>query len=290
MDHPNGMSPYGLALVRSRFGSRPRRWQRPIEVAVVLLALASGLLIPGSLSEQTAGRAASRPAEEFLMVPVRVHLLRAEKSPAVGTKLSREDVERILRKANGIWHAAGVHLWVESVVEEKPAVASTNEIEAPLPMEALKGLRPADSRAEGMFHVYYVGRCVVNGIYLGRDALFVQEAARLNPVPGGIDEPLPRVTSHEIGHALGLPHRQARTNLMASGTTGFSLSDAEIETARHAGYRLSWVERAEAFMNKADALAGAGRKDEARSRYRAIAGLPGESPLKERARARLGAL
>jgi predicted Zn-dependent protease len=43
---------------------------------------------------------------------------------------------------------------------------------------------------------------------------------------------LPRVTSHEIGHALGLKHRQDKTNLMQSGTTGFSLNDAEIAAAR----------------------------------------------------------
>ncbi|MEI7821499.1 MAG: matrixin family metalloprotease, partial [Verrucomicrobiota bacterium] len=46
------------------------------------------------------------------------------------------------------------------------------------------------------------------------------------------DEPLPRVTSHEIGHALSLSHRQDRTNLMASGTTGFSLNDTEVKAAR----------------------------------------------------------
>jgi predicted Zn-dependent protease len=54
----------------------------------------------------------------------------------------------------------------------------------------------------------------------------------LREVPGGLDEPLPRVTSHEIGHALGLEHRQDTTNLMQSGTTGFSLNEAEIATAR----------------------------------------------------------
>jgi hypothetical protein len=118
----------------------------------------------------------------------------------------------------------------------------------------------------------------------------VQEAARLNPVPGGIDEPLPRVTSHELGHGLQLPHRQARTNLMASGTTGTSLNEAEIETARHTCYRLDWVEQAEAFLKKADDLLAVGKKEEARARYKAILELPGQSPLKDRAKERLIAL
>jgi hypothetical protein len=54
----------------------------------------------------------------------------------------------------------------------------------------------------------------------------------LREVETGIDEPLPRVTAHELGHALGLPHRQDRTNLLASGTTGTALNAREVETAR----------------------------------------------------------
>ncbi len=70
----------------------------------------------------------------------------------------------------------------------------------------------------------------------GNEAEF-RYSARMNPsippaVPRRGSGPLPRVTSHEIGHALSLNHRQDRTNLMASGTTGFSLNEAEIKAAR----------------------------------------------------------
>lgn len=41
-----------------------------------------------------------------------------------------------------------------------------------------------------------------------------------------------RTTAHEIAHQLGLPHRQDSTNLMASGTTGWTLNNAEIDTMR----------------------------------------------------------
>src|SRR2546421_9114516 len=110
----------------------------------------------------------------------------------------------------------------------------------------------------------------VTAIFIRRDGIFLQEIAALRPVPGGTDEPLPRVTSHELGHGLGLPHRQDRTNLMASGTTGTSLNEEEIQTARHKAESLPWIESAEAFLKKAELLGKDGHKDAAATRYRAL--------------------
>ena len=77
----------------------------------------------------------------------------------------------------------------------------------------------------------YVKEVKPNGFFHA-GLIVVKDTASLRPVEGGIDEPLPRVTSHEIGHALSLLHRQDRTNLRASGTTGFLLTDAEVKAAR----------------------------------------------------------
>jgi hypothetical protein len=225
-------------------------------------------------------------AADYRFVPVRVHLLRAPET-AAGTSLKTQDVERIFRKANGIWHAAGIHLWVESVVIEKPASLDGHEHDDVLPLDALPPLRPPASLSSSCFHIYYIHAMQPNGIFMRRDALFVKDTARLRPVPGGIDEPLPRVTAHELGHGMGLPHRQAETNLMASGTTGTSLNAMEIETARHTAAALTWTQTADAFLREADRLATEGKTDAARSRYRALLELPGASPLKDRAKTRL---
>src|SRR5436309_4479357 len=78
---------------------------------------------------------APRPFDEFRIVPVRVHLLRDSETRAAITSLTEKDVKRIFAKANGIWHAAGIHLWVESVVTEKPASTAGFEHAATLPTE-----------------------------------------------------------------------------------------------------------------------------------------------------------
>lgn len=236
--------------------------------------------------DPTDSGAKERPLEAYRMVPVRVHLLRAPGTGA-GTKLTKEDVERIIRKANVIWQGAGIHFWIESILSEKPEGLADHEPDAALFTDDLRPLRPRATCAEGMFNLYYIKEMEPNGIYMGRDAVFVKETAQLRSVPGGIDEPLPRVTAHELGHGMGLPHRQDTTNLMASGTTGISLNEAEIDRVRNTVAMYSWVETTEDFLEKADALARDGKIEAAETRYHALLDISTASPLKERALAHL---
>jgi len=238
----------------------------------------------------SAAKTPPRPFSEFRIVPVRVHLLRDSETAAAVTRLTEKDIARIFKKANGIWHAAGIHLWVESIVTEKPASTTGYEHAASLPVAALKALRPPGSHPLRMFHVYYIGEMPPNGIFMGTDAIFVKESARLRPVEGGIDEPLPRVTAHELGHGMGLPHRQDTFNLLASGTTGTSLNDAEIDTVRSKTLAMAWVETVEQFLRDAAKAQADNRPDVARSMYQALTEIPGDSTLKKQAAEHLATL
>jgi hypothetical protein len=222
--------------------------------------------------------------DSWLLAPLRVHLLSASNAPAIHTKLSEPDVNRILKKMNGVWSQAGITFWLESVVREE----ATNQDYALKMGQAddLRGLltlRPALSRATNCFHIYYVSQFSVNGVYLGA-AMFVKDRASLRPIPGGIDEPLPRVSSHELGHALSLAHHTNDTHLMARGTTGTNLGLFEIQKARDAAGELPWIERASDVLHRADALQG--KSTEAHALYTRIATMPLEDRRVRRARGR----
>ena len=228
-------------------------------------------------------------ARDFRLLPVRVHLLTATAAPELNCELKASDVRRILGKVNDIWKPAGLLFYAESVRRE---AAANQELYAALgenrTFAHLQQIRPRASRAPRMVHVYYLHQMRANGVILGADyrLIFVKDTSRLRPTPGGIDEPLPRVTAHEIGHGLGLPHRQDFTNLLASGTTGTSLNAAEIHTARATAGRWTWALSPAAADARAAALWSGKKRDAARALYTALARLPGDDVLTRRARAR----
>ncbi len=212
--------------------------------------------------------------DDFLIVPLRIHLLTAADGSPLKTSFTSSDFDRILPKMNRVWSQAGVHFYIESVVKEE---AAPGEIPDDITIRKENGWLPSHippaTHADSAFNIYYIKRFAANGVYFRR-AIFVKDTASLKPVDGGIDEPLPRVTSHELGHALSLPHRQDVTNLMASGTTGTWLNADEIKRARDAAKKFAWIKSASQVMKDADQLAQDHKSAEAGALYRHVATIP----------------
>ena len=188
-------------------------------------------LLPILMLTTLALQAEDAPAKlPVIMLPVRIHLVQSETMPAMHTTLAESDIRRIFGKVNRVWAQAGIQFEIESI-GPTTAIALKPEMETKPEFDRVHAMIPKERLSPTALDVCYVKQVQPNGFYYG-EPVVVKDTASLRGVPGGLDEPLPRVTSHEIGHALGLKHRQETTNLMASGTTGFSLNDAEIATAR----------------------------------------------------------
>jgi hypothetical protein len=265
-------------------------------VTIALVAVREGS--PSAKGEERAAEAApdrvvDPPAyDEFLVIPLRVHVLSATDLPEVHCLLSDADVRRIVGKVNGIWHKAGIHWGLETPIREPAARQAKFRLARDLvgkdDFRLFPLLLPEASRDFDGLHVYYLHAFPVNGVYMGGDYAIVQETASLREVEGGIDEPIPRVTAHELGHALGLPHRQARTNLLASGTTGTGLNADEVRRARAGARAIEGVATVAELRRAAEEASKADDLPRARRLWSWLAEIPGAGA--DEARRRLAAL
>jgi len=273
-----------MALARSKLERTPcRRLLSSVRTAhpfrPVLLVLALQVLT-SARADETPPAPPSFEFDQWLLAPVRVHLLQSTNIPAIHTTLQESDVERIVKKLNAIWSQAGISFWLESLVRET-ATTNTVPLGEPGDLGTLLDVRPAASRASNLLHLYYVKHLSVNGVYLG-PAMFVQDSAKLRYVPGGIDEAVPRTTAHELGHALSLQHQDVLNRLMARGTTGTNLTPAEIQRARATAEQRPWVERAPTLVKRAESHPPSSTA--ARALYRQLAVIPLDAQEVRRAR------
>lgn len=174
---------------------------------------------------------ASEPSVPVLVVAVRLHLMDSDTNADLRTTLVEADLERILWKVNGIWAQAGIRFHLESVRHTKAVEAGEVSSVPNKRYQDFPRSVPADAVCATALNVFYVKNLAPNGFFYGT-GIVVKDTAKLKAVPGGLDEPIPRVTAHELGHALGLGHRQDGNNLMASGLNAYLLNEAEIKTAR----------------------------------------------------------
>ena len=77
-------------------------------VSGLVVVMASGFIF----AQPVCGQASKNQLQfnDYLLAPVRIHLLSAKDSPAIQTTLTESDITRILAKINGVWAQARLRM------------------------------------------------------------------------------------------------------------------------------------------------------------------------------------
>ena len=216
--------------------------------ASLLLAFAAGVVALAACGGSDDVEALREQAESFtevITVGISMYLLVDDlenPDPAISSKRSEEELKVILAGMNEIWGQANIRLELETLdtIEVDPDVlAQVAEGNIMAFFDKLGGRIP--------FTVAGPESSLISGFYTKRAG----GANGISPLGTGwymvIDEPSVfdhRVSSHEVGHILGLQHTGAdRGRLLYSGTNGTTLTREEITLTRYLAMELLKAKR-----------------------------------------------
>jgi hypothetical protein len=186
-----------------------------IEVVIILFLLVAGILIlkhtqssaiepEKAINIKTASNDKTPPYVPVYRIPLRVHVGKSGRRPS--------QFRMILDEMNRIWWAqAGICFEIQEVTHDK---LMANGID----IWFLPVLKEYSSS---------------NGYYNGDHEIYVRDNPILGAAPHVAQSSAARTAAHELGHVLGLSHRQdSNDNLMRSKTYGWQLNELEIRHAR----------------------------------------------------------
>ncbi len=266
--------------------------------AASLLVMAT--LAAGGGATARGGDVTKVPAfDQFVVVPLRVHVVASPGFAMTDTKISDAAILRSIPAINAIWSKAGITFGLDSIVREPAGQIERFQLQVKLLDGEFKNFDPfamllpqTPSRAFPGLHLYILHELPVNGFYIpAADAAVTLEEPSLRQVRGGSNDPLARVAARFLGEAMGLaPGRGDEVGLASGGTNGVGLSEGEIAQVRQVVRTIPGVVAVADLARQAEAAAKTREIDKARRLYTWLTTVPGAGPGLGEAKKQLAAL